>query len=390
MTRRWRFTLVATAIAVLGAAPILSSVSASATPLSSKVVSAVEPVQPGAGLAAYWNHAGTEARVFYVGTNNQLYNWYGDGRTWTNSVLGVGEAAAVGTGLTAFWNPADTQANVFYVGALGQLYTWVWDGKSWANKALGAGEPAALGTGLDAYWNPDKKEANVFYVGANGQLYNWYGDGTTWANAELGDGKGEPAALGTGLAAYWNPKGTEATVFYVGANRKVYNWYWGSGVGWANAALGGGSGEPAAIARNIAAFWHPNGTEANVFYEGTNGDIYTWAWDGKWTNSALGTGEAAGLGRGLTAFWYPNGTQANVFYMGADGQIFKWDLTGTKWTNSALGNGVAAGQGTGLAAFWDPKGTQANVFYMADKGEPYNAPLYNWALTGGGWTNSGF
>ena len=76
--------------------------------------------------------------------------------------------------------------------------------------------------------------------------------------------------------------------------------------------------------------------------------------------------------------------------MGADGQIFKWDLTGTKWTNSALGNGVAAGQGTGLAAFWDPKGTQANVFYMADKGEPYNAPLYNWALTGGGWTNSPF
>jgi hypothetical protein len=393
MTRRWRFTLVATVIAVLGATPILSSVSASATPLSSKVVAAqVEPVQPGAGLAAYWNHAGTQARVFYVGTNNQLYNWYGNGTTWTNSVLGVGEAAAVGTGLTAFWNPADTQANVFYVGANGQLYTWIWDGKSWANKVLGdgKGEPAALGTGLAAYWNPDKKEANVFYVGANGQLYNWYGNDTTWANAELGDGKGQPAALGTGLAAYWNPDKKEANVFYVGANRKLYNWYWGSGVGWANAVLGGGTGEPAAVARNLAAFWHPNGTQANVFYEGINGEIYTWAWDGKWTNSALGTGEAAGLGRGLTAFWYPNGTQANVFYMGADGQIFKWDLTGTKWTNSALGKGVAAGQGTGLAAFWNPKGTQANVFYMADKGEPYNAPLYKWDLTGGGWTNSEF
>jgi hypothetical protein len=388
MTRRWRFTLVATVIAVLGAAPVLSSVSASAMPLSSKVPAQVQPAQPGAGLEAYWNPAGTQAHVFYVGTNNQLYNWYGDGKTWTNAELGTGEAAAVGTGLTAFWNPAGTQANVFYVGTLGQLYTWVWNGKTWANKVLGEGEPAALGTGLAAYWNPAGTQANVFYVGADGQLYNWYGNGTKWANAGLGNGKGQPAALGTGLAAYWNPKGTQANVFYVGADRQLYNWYWGSGVGWANAALGNGSGEPAAVARNLAAFWHPNGTQANVFYEGIDGDIHTWTWDAGWTNSALGNGEAAGLGRGLTAFWYPKTTQANVFYMGADGQIYKWDLTGTTWTNSALGAGVAAGQGTGLAAFWNPKGTQANVFYVADKSEPYNAPVYNWDLTGTKWTNS--
>ena len=72
MTRRWRFTLVATVIAVLGAAPILSSVSASATPLSSMVAAQAEPSQPGAGLAAYWNPKGTEASVFYVGTLGQL------------------------------------------------------------------------------------------------------------------------------------------------------------------------------------------------------------------------------------------------------------------------------------------------------------------------------
>ena len=48
MTRRWRFTLVAAAMAVLSAAPILSSTTASATPLSSKVASVV-PTEPGAG-----------------------------------------------------------------------------------------------------------------------------------------------------------------------------------------------------------------------------------------------------------------------------------------------------------------------------------------------------
>ena len=40
-----------------------------------------------------------------------------------------------------------------------------------------------------------------------------------------------------------------------------------------------------------------------------------------------------------------------------------------------------------MAAFWNPDGKRANVFYMADKGEPYNAPIYNWVLTGSKWTN---
>jgi hypothetical protein len=43
--------------------------------------------------------------------------------------------------------------------------------------------------------------------------------------------------------------------------------------------------------------------------------------------------------------------------------------------------------GAGLASYWSPNGKQANVFYIADKGEPCNAPVYNWALTGAGWTN---
>jgi len=338
MTRRWRFTLVAAVIAVLSAAPILSSTTASAMPLSSKVASVAVPAEPGAGLASLWNSKGTEIHVFYVGTDNQISNWYGDGTKWDNAGLGVGEPAAVGTGLTALWNPGETQINVFYVGTLGQIYNWIWDGKKWTNKVLGVGEPAALGTGLASYWNPDGKQANVFYVGADGKVYNWYGNGSTWANAVLGDGKGEPAALGTGLAAYWNSGGTGVHVFYVGADRNLYNWY-GDGKTWTNAALGGGGGEPAAIARGLAAFWHPDGIQANVFYEGIDGQIYNWAWDG------------------------------------------------TTWTNSALGNGEPAGQGTGMAALWNPDGKSAHVFYVADKGQPYNAPVTSWDLTGTTWTN---
>src|ERR1700678_2927599 len=146
MTRRWRFTLIAAVIAVLSTAPIISATTASAMPLSSKVA-AVVPAAPGTGLAASWSPDGKTARVFYVGTDGQIYNWYGNGTTWTSAVLGSGQQAGTGTGLAAFWNPSGTQANVFYVGANGQIFTWSWNGKKWTNAALGSGEAAALGTG---------------------------------------------------------------------------------------------------------------------------------------------------------------------------------------------------------------------------------------------------
>jgi hypothetical protein len=340
MTRRWRFVLVAAVIAVMSAAPVLSSATASAMPLSSKV-SSVVPTEPGAGLAGLWSPDGKEVRVFYVGTDGQIANWYGDGTKWNNA-------------------------------------------------ALGTGEPAAVGTGLTAFWDPNGKQANVFYVGANGKVYNWFGNGSTWGNAALGDGKGQPAGLGTGLAANFSPDGKQARVFYVGADRKLYNWF-GNGTKWDNAALGDGSGEPAANARNLAAYWHPDGVEANVFYVGIDGDIHDWLWTGtKWENSSFGNGEATGLARGLSAFWNPDGKTANVFYMGEDGQIWNWAWTaGTGWTNSALGKGEPAGQGTGMAALWNPDGKMANVFYVADKGQPYNAPVANWLLTDSDstWTN---
>jgi hypothetical protein len=386
MSRRWRFTLAATAIAVLGAGPILSSTTASAAPVTSKAPAA-EPADPGTALAGLWSADGKTTHLFYVGSDHQLSNWYGDGTAWDNAALGVGEQAAVGTGLTAIYSPDGKESYVFYVGANGHLYDWSYDGK-WDNKELGTGEPAALGTGLAAYWSPDGKQINVFYVGANNQVYNWYGDGKTWGNAALGDGHGEAAALGTGLAAYWSPNGKQAHLFYVGANRKVYNWY-GDGAGWSNAALGNGDGEPGALGRGLAAFWDPDGTQANLFYIGTDDEVHTWAdSDTGWTNSALGDdGEPAGLGRGLAAIWNPDKTQARVFYMGEDSQIYNWVWTGTTWTNSALGSGEAATEGTGLAALWNPDGKRANVYYMADKGAPYSAPIYNWVFNGSSWAN---
>jgi hypothetical protein len=86
------------------------------------------------------------------------------------------------------------------------------------------------------------------------------------------------------------------------------------------------------------------------------------------------------------AYWHPNGTQANVFYVGGaypDFQIYNWYWTGSAWTNAPLGNGEAT-QGGGLSAVWNPDGVHVNVFYQGGNG----GPMYNWWWTGSAWANS--
>jgi hypothetical protein len=183
------------------------------------------------------------------------------------------------------------------------------------------------------------------------------------------------------LAAAWHPNSTQANVFYVGASGQLYNWYW-TGSMWANAALG--AGEPAVDGTGLAVAWHPDGTQVNVFYVGANGQIYNWYLTGsKWANAALGAGEPAASNPGLAVAWHPNGTQVNVFYVGANGQIYNWYLTGSKWANAALGAGEPAVDDTGLAVAWHPNGTQVNVFYVGHDGQ-----IYNWYWTGSKWANS--
>ena len=103
---------------------------------------------------------------------------------------------------------------------------------------LGAGEPAALGTGLAAYWTPNGKEVHVLYVGANGQVYDWYGNGTKWANAALGNGEAAGARHRPGRILV--PNRDRSTSSTSGPTVSLYEWYW-DGTKWANAALGDGT-----------------------------------------------------------------------------------------------------------------------------------------------------
>jgi hypothetical protein len=310
------------------------------------------------GMAAAWQPEATHPTLFYVGAGGPICSWYWDGSTWSNTVLGPGGMEAMsGTWVAAAWQPNGINANVFYQGGDLQIYNWYWDGSTWSNSVVGPGGELGLAgglpTGVAAAWQPNGTNANVFYVGENSEIYNWWWDGSAWSNSWLG--LGAQASAGTGLAVAWQPAPVHrfpireldlpfpfghqgpANVFYAGEKGQIYTWYW-DGRAWSNnnAPLGPG-GAPAQDFSGVVAAWQPNGTEANVFYVGADGQIYNWWWNGStWTNSALGTGGEPALSGGLDFSWQPNGTQANVFYAGADGQIYNWWWNGSAWYNCQL------------------------------------------------------
>jgi hypothetical protein len=344
-------------------------------------------------MTAAWHPNGTEMNVFYIGQDGQILNWFWDGSSWTDSALGNGEPAfpvddlSAGSGMAAAWNPDGTVVIVSYIGFDSQIWQWFWDGNSWTNSTLGSGESAGQ-SGMAAAWHPDGTQANVFYVGTDSQVWNWYWNGSGWINRALLPAPRETAA--GGMAAAWRPGGTEADVFYVGANGQIWDWFW-NGSAWKNRALGTGEVAAGLGGRVVAAAWHPDGTEANVFYIGNDNQIWNWYWDGSsWTNSALGSGEPAAIFSGVAAAWHPDGTEANVFYVGNDGQIFNWFWNGSNWANGALGTGESAGQftaaasaGSGPVAAWHPDGTEMNVFYIGQDGQ-----IFNWFWNGSSWANS--
>jgi len=205
-----------------------------------------EAAAAGTGLAdvEYSSGGVVKQNLYYVGANGQVYNWFFDGSSWSmNAALGSGEgeAAAPNTELSVVRNPSTGEQNVYYVGANEQIYNWFYSGVSWTNGALdsglGHGEAAAPGTGLASVRNLNTGEQNVYYVAANGQVYNWFYNGVSaWSmNAALGSG--EAAIAGSGLAdVQYAGTGEEQNVYYVGLNSQIYNWF-DNGAAWSGGAL---------------------------------------------------------------------------------------------------------------------------------------------------------
>ena len=81
-----------------------------------------------------------------------------------------------------------TGRNIFYVGANQQIYQWSVQSGAWSNTYLGggSGEPVAAGTSpsavVDSYNGTGR---NIFYVGADQRIHQWYVSNNQWVNTDL-------------------------------------------------------------------------------------------------------------------------------------------------------------------------------------------------------------
>jgi hypothetical protein len=148
-------------------------------------------------LATYNNSSGHY--VFYIGTNQHVYQLFtaqsGIFGTWTTSDLteasDTSVVAASATALTAFSDSAGE--HVFYVGTNQHVYQLYFNGTSWSNQDLsGSGTVADDECGAKLTSFSDSYGEHVYYVGTNGHVYHLYWnsqygwalqDMTTWSGA---------------------------------------------------------------------------------------------------------------------------------------------------------------------------------------------------------------
>jgi hypothetical protein len=121
----------------------------------------------------------------------------------------------------------------------------------------------------------------------------------------------EPCETGTRIATGLQPNG-EPVVYYVAKDRQIYVFEDVGGNGSANSIIG--HGEKSATGTDLSVI--QDGDATTLFYVGADDQIWTWSYDGSWTNAEL-VGDAAVPGDGMAADLQANGYQ-QIFYVGTD------------------------------------------------------------------------
>jgi len=197
--------------------------------------SGVLPAGKGSGLTCCGSES--NAHVFYIGPDQHVHRIHWDGKKWEHEDLTtLAEAANIpvpvppavmGSAVTCFGSGNNTRVFYFSPASPGDtdlhVHQIFWDGQKWGhdNLSILAGAenaPAVIGSGLTSF-GPGS-DAHVFYVGANRHVHCLYWTGDQWVHVDLtnpADASDEPPVIGTGLACFG--PGTNAHVFYVALNK---------------------------------------------------------------------------------------------------------------------------------------------------------------------------
>jgi len=166
-------------------------------------------------------------------------------------------------------------------------------------------------------------------------------------------------------------------VYYVGADRQMWSWSWNGT--WTNGRLiGGDAGANVvpAVMRDVA-----TGRQW-AYYIGADRQIWSWYWSGSWGNYRLVGTPAAANSSATVSYDVVSGSQW-VYYVANDGQIWHWSWNGSTWTNGPLGAGGQAAANTSPAVVRNLANGHQWVYYVGADGQ-----IWQWWWNGSSWSNA--
>lgn len=229
--------------------------------------------------------------IFYTGTDNQIWQWYLNGSgAWSNGQM-TSIPASPNTSPSAFnfgTNPDVPKQAVFYRNKDGNMAEWYWSGTGASNGNLPAGQAVMANTSPSALVfgsNMENPKHSVFYTGANGQIWHYYYSGSGWSNGQVTTVGVAPYTSPAAVNFGTNPDLPKQSVFYAGTNGQIWQWHW-NGSSSSNTTLG--TGQP--IMSSTSPLALVSGSDMNnpkqwVFYIGADGKLWLWYWNGtSWSN----------------------------------------------------------------------------------------------------------
>jgi hypothetical protein len=339
----------------------------------------------GSSITSFNNSDGEH--VYYVATNNHIYQLYWNGQSESNTDLTAvsGAANASGGPLTGF-SYKDGE-HVYYVNTNGHVDQLWWNGRQEIYQDLSAaiGGVSAYTDGITSFGNSAGE--HVYYIGySSGDVFQFYWDGSSWANQNLTAASHGSSAAGGAMAGFSNADGEH--VYYLGSSSgylHVFQLYW-NGSGEYDQDLTAEADAPADGGLALAAFNDASGE--HLFYLGLNSDVHELVYNGSETHSdvsaaASGTFEPAASASALTGFSDQFGE--HVYYVGANQHVYHLSNGGSGWMNQDLTaktkSKVLADDACGakLTSFANADGE--HVYYVGTNGHVYQ--LYWNSQTGG-------
>jgi hypothetical protein len=268
---------------------------------------------------------GNVIHVFYLGTNEDVYELYYSGAWYSDApaaLAGAG-AAAAGSALTSLIDLSNGSniIHVFFVGTNRDVYELYRTGTSWhcddVTSLAGAPLAASIDSSVTSFIDNSGGTASimhVFYMGPDEDVYEMYYTGH-WHSDDPTSLAGAPVADNySPLTGFINTSGSGDTgmhLMYLSANN-VYALHWGSSWSYFDATVSGGaplaaSGKPLASLRDSVT----GGVRLYFIVTGSR-HIYELYWpsegavSGTDLTAASGAKKAAAGGSGLSGVMQPN------------------------------------------------------------------------------------